>query len=141
MIMIRDKRILAEAKNGDTVIVIKDEKRLAEALKNGEDTIEIKGDLAKRTFKIKATGKVAWGVCVTSLVVAVTSFMSSYATAGVSVVAGLGFAGASASILGTGATLTAISVAVAAGGVGVLNKLRSYKVEKISEDHIKLMKK
>ena len=32
--------------------------------KNNEETIEIKGDLAKKTFKLRAAGKVAWGVCI-----------------------------------------------------------------------------
>ncbi len=35
-------------------------------------------------------------------------------------------------ILGTGVTTTAIAVAVSAGGVGVLNKLRDYEIEEVS---------
>lgn len=120
---------------------ITDEKTLAEALKNGADSIEIEGDLSKKIFKIKATGKVAWGVCIASIAVAVALIISSPATAGAGAAVGLVSAGAATSILGVGATSAAIAIAVAAGGVGVLNKLRAYKVEKISDTHIKLIKK
>lgn len=36
---------------------------LGKAIKNNEDTIEIEGNLKNEVFRIKATGKVAWGVC------------------------------------------------------------------------------
>lgn len=35
-------------------------KDFAEALKRGEDTIEIKGNLAEKVITIKATGRIAW---------------------------------------------------------------------------------
>ncbi len=46
-----------------------------------------------------------------------------------------------AGVLGIPTAITAISIVVAAGDVGVLNKLRNYKLEKISDTHIKLLKK
>ena len=116
------------------------EKELAEAIESGANSIEIYGDLARHTIGIKATGQVAWLVAIGAIGVAVASLMVSPATAGVSA----GFAAASAAgavgILGAATTATAISIALAAGGVGVLNHLRDYDMEKISDTHVKLTK-
>ena len=116
------------------------EKELAEAIESGANSIEIYGDLARHTIGIKATGQVAWLVAIGAIGVAVASLMGSPATAGVSA----GFAAASAAgavgILGAATTATAISIAVAAGGVGVLNRLRDYDMKKISDTHVKLTK-
>ncbi len=62
---------------------------LGKAIKNKEDTIEIEGDLKNQVIRIKATGKVAWGVCVVSLGVAVIAYLSiPAATAGATPVGG-----------------------------------------------------
>ena len=44
----------------------------------GQDTIEIEGDLVRRVIKIKATGKVAWGVCIGALGIGGALFSSSW---------------------------------------------------------------
>lgn len=41
------------------MVSVKTEKELATAIENEQDTIEIVGDLANKTVKIKATGTVA----------------------------------------------------------------------------------
>ncbi|MDE7316236.1 MAG: hypothetical protein K2N12_00655 [Helicobacter sp.] len=121
-------------------MVVRTEQELAKAIEGGMNSIEIHGDLARHTIGIKATGQVAWLVAIGAIGVAVASLMVSPATAGVSA----GFAAASAAgavgILGAATTATAISIAVAAGGVGVLNRLRDYDMEKISDTHVKLTK-
>lgn len=38
---------------------VSDEKELGSALKSGEDTIEVEGDLKDKVLRIKATGRVA----------------------------------------------------------------------------------
>ena len=48
-------------------------KEFAEAVKNNEEYITIEGDLKNGVLRIKATGKVAWGVCVASLAVAIAA--------------------------------------------------------------------
>lgn len=73
--------------------------------------------------------------------VAVVGILALPATGGVSAVASGFMAPAAVGILGIGATSTAIGIAVAAGGVAVLNKLRKYRLEKISDTHIILRKK
>lgn len=121
------------------------EKELADAIKENEDTITIEGDLVKKTLRIKATGKVAWVIAFGAIGVAVYSVMLTIGTGGFSAPAtGTAAAftgGAAISILGVSATTAAISIAVAAGGVGVLTKLRSYRIVEKSDNHLVLSKK
>ncbi len=125
-------------------MIVNDEKELGKAIKNGESYIEIEGDLAKKTIKIKATGKVAWGACALGLTIAIGATIATVATGGTSAPATapagfVGFGAASAG-LGAGAAMSAISIGAAGGGIAVLNKLRKYKLEKISEEKIILHK-
>jgi len=43
-------------------MLVTNEKELGEAIKNGQDYIEVEGDLVNKVFKIKASGKVVWGI-------------------------------------------------------------------------------
>jgi hypothetical protein len=116
---------------------VRTEEELAEAIENGEDTIEIEGDLKEKTLKIKATGKVAWVIAIGAIGIAVTIVIITGGT-GTPV---SGFIGVGAvSVLGLPAAITAVSIAVAAGGVGILNKLRSYKIVENSENILILKK-
>ena len=114
---------------------IQTEKELGEALKNGEETIEITGDLLKKTIKLRATGNVAWAIAFAAIGIAVYATIAAIPTAAVTAGTGalpLGTAGLiaapiAAGLLGGSTTLSAILIAVAAGGVGVLTRLRGYK--------------
>lgn len=124
-------------------MAINNEKDLAKALKDDQDTIEIEGDLCKKVFKIKATGNVAWVIAFGGIAIAVIAFLypvpepvTQAGTKGLGVLSG----GVAVSILGAGTAITAISIAVAAGGVSVLNKLRGYKIVSNSGDKIVLQK-
>lgn len=117
------------------------EEELANAIKNDEDTIEIEGNLANKTIKIKATGKVAWAIAIAAIAIAVASILLIPASAGTSSVASGAVISGAASILGGKVTLSAIAIAIAGGGVGILNKLRKYRIENISDKHIILHKK
>ena len=116
---------------------LRTEEELAEAIENGEDTIEIEGDLKEKILKIKATGKVAWilaiGVIGVAVVIAITTGGAGAPASGI---IGVG----AVSVLGLPAAISAVSIAVAAGGVGVLNKLRNYKVIENNEDILILRK-
>ena len=122
---------------------VKDEKELGKALHDGENSIEIESDLAKKVIKIKATGNVAWGVLIASIVVAIPLVIATVASAGaatpVTAPGLLGVMGTSIATLGVGTCFSAVSIAaggaIAAGGVGAvsagvaaLNKLRDYKL-------------
>ena len=120
---------------------VKTEKELADAINRGEDTIEIEGDLAKKTVKIRATGKVAWAIAFAAIGIAACAAVTTAVTGGTSApvtgtVVGL-TGGAAVGILGGAATYSAIAIAIAAGGVGVLTKLRGYK--EISRTESKLV--
>lgn len=133
----------------DATIVTTD-KELSQAIKQDVDTIEIHGNLAEKTFRIKATGKVAWGIAAgaiaTAVVLAIHTPTATVATAPVGGAGGaISFTGSAVStgvagaILGP-AAITAIAIAVAAGGVGVLTKLR-YNYRVVSKEKNKLILK
>lgn len=113
--------------------------------KNNVELIEVEFDLKRKVLRIRSVGKVAWGICIASIAVAVTSLLATMATGGTlapasAFVATPALAGA-VGILGGSTTVTAVGIAVAGGGVASLNKLRQYKVKKISKDKIQLIKK
>lgn len=121
------------------------EKELGEALKNDQDIIEIEGDLKNKVLKIKATGKVAWGACIVSITVAVAAAVVIISTGGTATpvagpLAGITL-GVAAPTLGMSTAITATGIAIAGGGIGALNKLRKYKVEKILDTKIILHRK
>ena len=125
--------------------MVKNEEDLGKALKNGDRTIEIEGDLAKKVVKIKATGDVAWGVCIAATavcVIAVVTTVSSGGAAGPAALAAVtATAGPAVAIWGVSVTVSAVLIAVAGGGVTVLNKLKSYDMKKISDKKVILKRK
>lgn len=124
---------------------VKTEKELGQALKDEVDTIEIEGNLATKTFRIHATGNIAWAVAFAAIGIAVYSVLSVPATGGLStpaaITAGFVSGGAVATILGSAATTTAISIAVAAGSASALTALRNYKKISYSPGKLVLQRK
>ncbi|MGN0167853.1 MAG: hypothetical protein ACI4AB_07415 [Acetatifactor sp.] len=126
----------------------KSEKELAEAIKSNEDTIYIEGNLKDKVIRIKATGKVAWGVCATGLSAAILLYVATKPTmlvnppaAGAEAVAGTVVVGATTAVLGN-AAVSAVLIGVAAGGIGALTTLRDkYKIIEKSDKYIKLKRK
>ena len=130
-------------KRGEFIVTT--EKELGEALKRGESTIEVEFDLQNKVLKIKALEKGAWVVCVAAIGVAVVCGVVTISTAGTATVPSA-FVAAPAvvtvsSFLGMPTAISAIGIAIAGGGVGALNKLRGYRVEKVSDEKIILHKK
>lgn len=122
-----------------------EEKELGKALKNNQDYIEIEGKLCEKVIKIKGIGKVAWGVCAGAIAIAIIGVVSSAGTAGAAtpisaLVAAPGLTG-TVGILGVPTTATAIAIAAAGGGVGSLNKLRKYDLERVSKSKVILHRK
>ena len=118
---------------------VKNAMELGKAVDRNDNTIEIEGDLGKKVFKIKATGKVAWLVAGGAITVAIVAILAGSATvatapatgpvAGVGLVAesvALSAGGAGAvGILGVSTTVTAISIGVGAKSWSAVNKLRN----------------
>lgn len=118
---------------------VSNEKELGKALKNNEDTIVVEGNLAKKVFRIKATGKVAWAVAIGGIGVAITAAIATVATGGLSapMTGGAAVAGLTPAALALGGgggglavATSAVTIGVAGGGIEALNKLRKYKLKK-----------
>lgn len=74
--------------------------------------------------------------------IAAAAVIASPATGGVSgVVGGTAAFAATAAALGGTSIATAIGIAVAGGGVSVLNKLREYDIKEQGTEHVILRKK
>lgn len=130
-------------KRGEFIVTT--EKELGEALKRGESRIEVECDLVKRIIKIKAVGNAAWAICIGAIGVAAVCGAVIITSAGTAT-APSAFVAAPAlvtvsSFLGVPTAISAIGIAIAGGGVGALNKLRGYRVEKVSDEKIILHKK
>lgn len=93
------------------------EKGLGQALKDDVEMIEIEGDLAKKAFRIRATGKLAWAVCAGALGVAICAALVTAGSAGTAapatVTASLMSAGAATTFLGWATAYSAFFIGVA----------------------------
>jgi hypothetical protein len=117
------------------------EKELGEALKHKADTIEIVGNLANKTIKLRATGTVAWAIAFAAIGLAVYGAISVPVTAGVGgLVAGVS-ATAALGILGSSVTCSAVAIGIAAGSAGILTSLRNYKEISRTSDSLILKRK
>jgi len=120
---------------------IKTPKELGRALKKDQDEIIIEGDLKNKVIRIKATGKIAWAIAIAAIAIAVAALLAAPLTAGVSASASLITAPVAAGVLGGPATAAAISIAVAGGGVKVLDQLRNYKIVEERDNKVILKKR
>lgn len=124
----------------------KNEKEVGEAIKAGVDTIYVEYDAGKKIVRIKATGKVAWGVCAASLAAAIALYQASAVLTVAPPAGAVSFASATVigatamGILGP-AAIPAVVIGVVAGGIGALNTLRDkYKIVEKNDKYIKLKK-
>lgn len=125
---------------------VKTEKELADAMKRGDDTIEIEGNLAKQIIRIRATGKIAWAIALGTLSIAVYAAITTMGTGGATLpvtgTASLASGFTTIAILGASATSSAIAIAIAFGSVGVLIMLRErYKEVSRTENKLILKRK
>ena len=63
--------------NRDEVIICKNESDIVDAIMQDNDIIYIESSLGKKISNIKNTGKIAWGLLIGGVVVAVTAIISS----------------------------------------------------------------
>ena len=122
-------------------VAIKTEKELGEALKRGQNRIEIEGDLTRKVVRIKATGKVAWAIAFGAIAVAVIAALAVAPSGGASAAVSCAMAPVAVGVLGPSVASSAIAVAIAAGGVGALSSLRKYSMEKREDGKVILSKK
>lgn len=137
-------------------MTVNNEKDLGSAVHNKEDTIIIEGDLVKKVIKIKATGKVAWGVCIGAIVIGMTATVMALIpdpAEPVEVIAAGASYGIAAITLGSAATTAGtigIAGAMAAGATGmaiipiakkILHGLRKYKIVEKADNRLVLKRK
>lgn len=122
---------------------------LKDAIKRGESRIEIEGDLAKKVIRLKATGKVAWLIAGGAVGVAVMGLIiltpTTVVTGGLAAPVEAGIISAAiapaATIIGLDVAMMAVGLAIAAGGVGILTRLRSdYKIVEQAPNRAVLVK-
>lgn len=111
---------------------VRTEEELADAINESIDQIEIEGDLANKTFKIKASGQVAWAVAIGAIGIAATAVVLAMKggdtkTTAISGLAAASFMAVPTLTIGYAAAAAAVAIAVSAGSVAVLGKLRDYK--------------
>ena len=105
---------------------------LKDALKNGEETIEIEGKLAKKTIRLRSIGTLAWAITFIAmgvlfyLTLTVTSTLPSPART-ITLVIAMG--------------VIFISVAAAGGDIYTLLKMRAYEEISRTENTLLLEKK
>ena len=126
------------------MVVCKTLKELGKAIKNNEDEIYLEITIGEIVLKIRAVGKVAWAVCAVALTVSIASIVATVAVPPAAPAAAIpegAAAVAAVSILGS-AAIPAVSIGVAAGGIGGLVALREkYKVVEKDDKHIILKRK
>lgn len=128
---------------------VRNEKELANAIKNNKNEITIKGDLARKTVTIKSTGKVAWVIAIGAVGFAFIIALKTpiIVAGGPTALAPLGAiattsASAAVAIWGVSTTVAAISICVAGGSVATLKKLyEDYNIVSKGDGFVKLRKK
>lgn len=136
---------------GSLSVSCKTSREFAKAVKDNEEFIIIEGDLKNHVYRIKATGKVAWVVCFSALAIAITSIPGAVAAKAVPggagrvggnvfAVCGVAAPAVAAATLGS-AFMPAITIGLAAGGIGVLNTLRDkYRIVENNDSYMELQK-
>lgn len=128
--------------------MVKNEKDLADAINQNQDYIEIEGDLANKVIKIKATNKIAWGVLISVTAVAIVAIIYKDKQSPNNITEEMNKISAVTKYIpsnliesiGAGVVASIVAIAISSGGITALYKLRNYKLEKISDQHIKLIK-
>jgi len=119
-------------------------KELADAIAKKQESFEINGDLIEKVLKIKNTGTTAWIVALGAISCATAAALATTKIGKITIpltlpLATFNIIGA-VPILGIPTATAAVEIAVAFGGVNVLNTLRKYKIIENSEDKLVLHK-
>ena len=133
--------------------VVRTKQELAQAVQNNQSQIVIEGDIVNGIVRLKLVGPLAWTIAAASIATAAYLFAAAPAATvasapvggaggAISFTGAIGTAAAAVAILGIPATTVAIGIAVVAGGIGALTKLREkYKIIEKSKDRVVLQRK
>ena len=114
-------------------------KELGKAILNNESTIIIEGNIGDITLTLQAVGPVAWAVAIGAIGVALSGVLITIGTGGSGAPAGVIANACAAPVLITSlgsvsTATTAVNIALAGGGVGVLSTLRKYNAKRDNGD-------
>lgn len=122
------------------VVVVLNEADLGKAIKQKKATIEIEGELKDRVCSMKALEKESWNACMIQISMAVSVLQIMTRVDGidtpVSVLTGTPILEKIISFLGNTNAFSAIMIARAGGGVGILNQLRKYQIAALTEEKL-----
>lgn len=122
------------------VVVVLNEADLGKAIKQKKATIEIEGELKDRVCSMKALEKESWNACMTQISMAVSVLRIMTQVDGIdtpaSVLTGTPILEKIISFLGNTNAFSAIMIARAGGGVGILNQLRKYQIAALTEEKL-----
>lgn len=122
------------------VVVVLNEADLGKAIKQKKATIEIEGELKDRVCSMKTLEKESWNACMTQISMAVSVLQIMTQVDGidtpVSVLTGTPILEKIISFLGNTNAFSAIMIARAGGGVGILNQLRKYQIAALTEEKL-----
>ena len=121
------------------MVTVEDSDGLGKAMKQGEDTIEVKGALAGHISRMWGMDRVLWKICLILLATVVLLVLAL--PAGSPVMMQAVAASPAAGILGTKTAAAAVRIAVAGGGISILGKLKDYRLKEMNERHIILHRK
>lgn len=126
-------------------MVLTNERDLGRAIKQKVEKLEIRGTLKDRVCRIRSIEERQWKACVSQIGMAVVFLQAMTKADGiptsVSVLTGTPLLEKIAKILGISNAFSAILIAMAGGGIGILNQLRRYQMECLTEEEIVLRRK
>lgn len=110
---------------------------LSKAIRRSEVIIEIEGQLAHSVKKIKSVGKIAWTIAASGISLAFLYFWRRR-NLRIGLISVAAVAACATALLGPRATVDAVKLTIAGGGVEILNSLRDYQITESSEERIVL---
>ena len=103
---------------------VHNENEFGEAVREGDERIELEGDLASKVKKMYKINLALWNFCLVCLAVAIIALMQVPVTGGTSGIGSMVSGTPAAAILGTETVVSVAMIAVAGGGIRVLYNLR-----------------
>jgi len=114
--------------------MIDNEEELGRAIRDEQftDTLEISGRLGGVVFRMKSLRTALWLICLSLLALIIAAILLAPSTQGISAITGLAAASPVSGMLGVSGAVSAVRIAIAGGGVHILNRLRRYRCKKTS---------
>ena len=106
--------------------MIDNEEELGHAIRDEQftDTLEISGRLGGVVFWMKSLRTALWLICLSLLALIIAAILLAPSTQGISAITGRAAASPVSGMLGVSGAVSAVRIAIAGGGIHILNRLR-----------------